>query len=90
MRSARPVRVRLGVRPSGPISPSVLDLLEDAGDTDLDELVEIASGDREEFHALEKRDWKGRGFLEDAIVELHPAVMAIEEHFGTRSGRVFP
>jgi hypothetical protein len=53
-------------------------LLEDAGDADLNELVEVAGGDGEELYALE--EWVGGvvGLFEDAAIELEPALVATD------------
>ena len=53
--------------------------LQDAGDADLDELVEVAGGDGEELDALEQGIGGVVGFFEDAAVELQPALVAIDE-----------
>jgi hypothetical protein len=55
------------------------ELLEDTGDTDLDELVEVAGGDGEELYSLEERVGGVVSFLEDAAIELEPALVAIDE-----------
>jgi len=54
-------------------------LLQDSCDTDLDEFIEVAGGDGEELYSLE--DWVGGivGFFEDAVIELKPAFITIDE-----------
>ncbi len=69
--------------------------LEDTGDANLDELIEVAGGDSEEFDALEERVGSVVGLFEDAAVELKPALVAIDEtatgwqggSFGGAAGR---
>ena len=56
-----------------------LDLLLDAGDSDLEEFVEVRAGDDEELEAFEKRIRRVEGFVEDALVEVEPAQFAAEE-----------
>ncbi len=53
--------------------------LQDAGDADLDELIEVAGGDGEELDALEQGIGGVVGLFEDAAVELKPALVAIDE-----------
>jgi hypothetical protein len=53
--------------------------LEDSGDADLDELVEVARGDGEKFDALEERVGGVVGFFQNAAVELEPTLVAIDE-----------
>jgi hypothetical protein len=52
--------------------------LEDSGDADLDELVEVARGDGEKFDALEERVGGVVGFFQNAAVELEPPAGAGE------------
>ena len=61
------------------VAVSLLDLLQEAGEADLDELVEIARGDGQEFHALEERIRRIARFFENALVELQPREVAIQE-----------
>jgi len=62
--------------------------LQDAGDADLDELIEIAGGDGEELYALEQGIGGVVGFFKDAAVELEPTLVAIDESAaGGRYGR---
>ena len=56
-----------------------LEALQDSGDADLDELVEVAGGDGEEFDALEQGVWSSSGLFEDAAIELQPALVAVDE-----------
>jgi hypothetical protein len=53
--------------------------LQNSGDADFDELVEVAGGDGEEFYALEERVGGIVGLFEDAAIELQPAFIAIDE-----------
>jgi len=53
--------------------------LQDTGDADLDELVEVAGGDGEKLDAFEEGVGGVVGFFEDAAVELKPALVAIDE-----------
>jgi hypothetical protein len=48
-------RAPRAARPSAPTAAAELDLLLDAGDADLEELVEVARDDAEEAQALEQR-----------------------------------
>jgi hypothetical protein len=58
---------------------AVFELLEDAGDADLDELIEVAGGDGEELDALEEGIGGVGGFFEDAAIELEPGLVAVDE-----------
>jgi hypothetical protein len=53
--------------------------LQHAGDTDLYELIEIAGRDGEKLHALQKGVGGVGGLFEDALVEEHPALIAIDK-----------
>ncbi len=56
----------------------VIELGLKAGDSDLEELVEIGGADREEPHAFEERyGWIDR-FLENAFVEIEPRQFSID------------
>ena len=55
-----------------------LHLLAQAGDADLEELVEVAGEDRRELHPLEQRVPGVFGFEQDARVELEPGQLAVE------------
>jgi hypothetical protein len=59
---------------------------EQAADTDLEELVEIRRGDREEFHPLQQRQVFAKGFVEDSLVEFQPGQLAVDE--GKRHGKM--
>jgi hypothetical protein len=52
-------------------------LLDEAGDADLEELVEVGTDDREEFDAFEERIGVALGLLEDAAIEVEPALFAV-------------
>ena len=58
------------------------------GDADHEELVEVRGEDREVAAALEERDVLVGGELEDALVELQPADLAVEEAVGGQALRV--
>ena len=60
------------------VAISLLDLLQEAGEANFDELVEIARGDGQEFHALEERIRGIARFFEHALVELQPREVAIQ------------
>ena len=47
-----------------------MDLTFEVGDADHEKLVEVGAEDGQEFHALEQRDARVLGFLEDPAVEL--------------------
>src|SRR3984893_8725761 len=54
-------------------------LLFQAADTNLEELVEITAEDGKELRALEKRRGRVLGERQDAVVEVEPAELAIDE-----------
>ena len=54
------------------------DLLLEAGDADLEELVEVAVEDREELHALHQRVFRVLRKGEHARVELEPGELAVD------------
>ena len=79
-----------GVRPSGArVTAAGLDLLAQAGDADLEELVEVAREDRQELDPLEQWVPGVARFVQDPRVELQPRQLAVEvrEHgaFGSRA-----
>jgi hypothetical protein len=57
-------------------------LLLQAGDPDLEELVEICAGDAEEFQPFEQRIGRVERLLQHALVELQPAQFAADEMLG--------
>jgi hypothetical protein len=57
----------------------VLGLLHQASDADLDELVQVARGDGEKFYAFEQRIAFVARLFEDALIELHPGKVSVEE-----------
>jgi hypothetical protein len=59
-----------------------VELLFDAGDADLEELVEVGAGDAEELEAFEDRRLLVEGEVEDAAIELQPAQLAVDVEFG--------
>jgi hypothetical protein len=69
-------RVRFGRRPPAG------DLLLQAADADLEELVEVARDDAQEAQALEQRVARVLGLLEHAAVEGEQAQFAVEEPLG--------
>jgi hypothetical protein len=59
------------------------DLLLQARDTDLEELVKVAGEDGEEADALEQRVAAVLGLPQDALVEVEPRELAADEgHIG--------
>ena len=54
------------------------DLLFEARDTDLEELIEVAAEDREELEALEQRRSAVECLMQHATVELEPGELAIQ------------
>ena len=62
------------------------DLVLQRGDAYLEELVEVGGGDGAELGALQQRDPRFVGEVEDTLVELQPAEFAVREPFvGHRS-----
>ena len=55
------------------------ELVEEAGDADHEELVEVRLADREELEPLEERPALVVGLLEDALVEGEPGELAVQE-----------
>jgi hypothetical protein len=53
-------------------------LLEDAGNADLNELVEVACGDGEELNSLEERVGGVVRLFENAAIKLEPALVATD------------
>ena len=53
-------------------------LLHDTGDPDLEEFIEVGTGDREEADAFQQRDAFVFGEFEDPSVETEPAEFAVE------------
>ena len=62
-----------------------VDLLLQAGDADLEELVEVRAADRQEAQALEQRRRRVARLLEHAHIELQERQLAIEK--GARRSR---
>ena len=58
---------------------AVFQLLQQAADPDLEELVEIAGGDGEELHALQQRIAEIRGLFEHAPIKFEPRRFAIQK-----------
>lgn len=61
------------------LSGAVLGLLQKSSEADFDELVQIIRGYGEKFYALEQRILGVERFFEDALIELQPGDVAIEE-----------
>ena len=61
------------------IARLAFDLLLDAGDANLEKLVEIRAEDGEEFDPLDQRLRRVLRFFQNAPVELEPAQLAIDE-----------
>ena len=60
----------------------------ESSDANLEELVEIRSGDGEELETLQEGNLLALGFLEDALVEFEPREFAIDEgHVRSAVGR---
>jgi len=78
-RSRRCSRVRPPSSGRWRLIEAVLNALEQAGDADLDEFVQVAGGDSEKFDAFEEGVGGVLGFFEDALVEAHPGLVAAEE-----------
>ena len=51
----------------------IIELRLEAGDSDLEELVEVRRADREESKSLKERSGLIAGFLEHSLVEIEPA-----------------
>ena len=62
-----------------PLHHLALHLLLDPRDTHLEELVEVRAGNGEELHPFQQGNRRIQGLIEDALVELQPAQLAIEE-----------
>ena len=66
----------------GPFDDAGGRLLLEAGDTDLEEFVEIAAEDREKLEPLEERRALVEGFVENPAIELEPGQLAIQVETG--------
>ena len=69
----------------------MLDFLEEAGNTDLHEFVEIVGSNGEKLYAFEKRITWVAGFFEYTAIEFEPLNVAIEvvaRIFETNSGHM--
>ena len=62
------------------------DLLFEAGDADFEELVQVGAEDAEELDALEQGRGRVQRLLQDALIELQPAQLAVEEVFRRHLG----
>ena len=67
--------------------PARLDLLLQAGDADLEELVEVAGEDGQEANALEQRVALVDSLEQDAVIELEPRQLAVDVRDLRRSRR---
>ena len=77
-----------GVRPSGERTSTPRDdLVEQAGDPDHEELVEVRREDRAELDPLEQRLVGVGGEVEDALVQVEPRQLAVEQGVGREVGR---
>ena len=56
-----------------------LDLLLQAGDADLEELIQVRANDAEELHPLQERVLRVERLFEHPIIELQPAQFPIDE-----------
>jgi hypothetical protein len=65
------VRSRLGI--------AVFNPLQDAGDANLDELVQIAGRDGQKLHPLEERIGLVLGLLQHAAIEAEPRLVPAEK-----------
>jgi hypothetical protein len=72
-----PDRPCQSVGPSFPFS--LLGLLKKTRDAHFYEFVKVARGDPEEPYSFKKRIVRVERFFEDAVVELHPGKVAVEE-----------
>src|ERR1017187_4035308 len=80
---AQPVEPLLGCQ-TGLIVPlrlveSILDTLQQAGYTDLDELIQIVGRNREKLHPLQQRIARVARLFKDSLIEEHPGLVAVEE-----------
>ena len=61
---------------------AVLDLLQDPGDTNFHEFIEVARSDRQEFQPFQQRVVVVAGLFQHALIELQPRKVPVEEIFG--------
>src|SRR5262249_60721766 len=71
-----------------PGAPRSRPLLAKNSDALEEELVEVGGEDGEELHSLQERGALVESFGEHAIVEIEPAEIAVEPHFGERGGQL--
>ena len=77
-----------GLIPSGPASAEPgIDLSNQAGHADHEELVQVGAQDREELHALQKWVRFVLRFLENAVLKGEQAEFAIEDTVTDRKAR---
>ncbi len=65
----------------------VVELGLEAGDADLEELVEVRRRDRQEPELLQERVRGVAGLFQDPLVEVEPAQLAVDEEAGVGRGR---
>src|SRR6266404_9245022 len=63
----------------GDIARLAFDLLLDAGDADLEELVQVRAENGEKLNSFEQRLGRVLRFFKDATIEFEPAQLAIDE-----------
>ena len=71
LRRGAPVRAQFG--------DAGLDLIEQAGDADLEELIEVLAEDRQELGPLERWRRRIRRDRQHALIKLEPGQLAIDE-----------
>ena len=76
-----PIRPRLAI--------PMLHQLQHAGHAHLDELIQIARGDRQKFHPLQQRILLVTRLFQHSLVELHPRVVPVENVLWVRYIVVF-
>ncbi len=64
------------------------DLLLDAGDAHLEELIQVRAGDRQEFHPLQERIARVQRFVHHPLIKIQPAQLAVEEVRGPERGSI--
>ena len=67
----------------------MLHQLQDARHAHLDELIQIARGDRQKFHPLEQRILFVARFFQHSMVELHPRMVPVKDVLWVRYIVVF-
>src|SRR5579862_4715080 len=67
----------------------MLDFLQETGNADFHEFVQIVGRDGEEFHAFEEWILAVLGLLQNAVIECHPLQVAIEIELRIVEGNTF-